>query len=147
MVDINVDYTYYQNEYKGDIIPPDFFDKYINDAYLKTYNSIYLNLWDLEESETDIIKKIKDCQCEIAEFNYQYGLNSQQNTENQLSQSPLGVGEVKSETVGSTSRTYVTTLEAYSTRIQEIASTPEKYEDDILKKYLSSTGLLYRGVQ
>lgn len=146
MVDLHVDFTFYENVYKGNIIPSDFFDKYINDAYLKVYNCIYLNLEDLEETETDIINNIKLCQCEIADFNYQYGLNSQQNSESQLSSSPLGVGEVKSETVGSTNRTYVTTLEAYSTKIQEIASTPEKYEKEIMKKYLAPTGLLYRGL-
>lgn len=144
MVDLHVNYDFYVDSFEGSAIPSESFDKYINDAYLKVMNKIRNNLYDLEEDETEIIDSIKKCQCELAEFNYQYGLNSAQN---QLSQSPVSTGEVKSETAGSTSRTYVTSLDIYGNRTERILSNPKKYENEIIRKYLGYTGLLYIGLE
>lgn len=143
MVDIRVDYDFYVDSYGGDAIPSELFDKYINDSYLKIMQRIRNNLYDLEEEETEIIENVKKCQCELADFIYKYGINSQ---DNETSQSAFGIGEVKSESAGSVSRTYVTNSEIYATRNQDILNNSIKYEDDIIYKYLGYTGLLYVGL-
>lgn len=143
MENLKVDYDYYVDVFEGNTLPSDVFDKVIEDAYLKVANSIRPNAEDIEEDETEIIENIKKCQCELAEFEYENGLvQSVAQPEN----SSYGVGDVKSETAGSTSRTYVTNLDVYNTRNQEIISNPEKFENKIIQKYLGYTGLLYRGV-
>lgn len=144
MENLKVDFDYYQYEFEGNAIPSDVFDKVIEDAYMKVMDCIRNNLYDLEEDETEIIESVKKCQCELAEFEYENGLVQ---SINQVDDTSLGVGDVKSETAGSTSRTYVTTLDVYGTRNQEIISNPEKFEYKIIQKYLGYTGLLYRGLK
>lgn len=132
---------FYNDVFEGKTIPSEVFEKYINDAYLKVMNKISKNLYDLEEDESEIIEKIKKCQCELAEFNFKFGVDRETNNKNNET------GEVKSESAGSTSRTYVTSLDVYNERNKLIASSPENFENEIIRKYLGYTGLLYGGLK
>lgn len=143
MVEINVDFEFYEKDFGGNVIPRTDFNKYIQIAHLDLFSVISKNMYDVEEDEIDLINNIKRCECSLAEFEFKYGTDrdsEQQNTE-------LGVGEVKSESAGSTSRTYVTTTEIYSQRINDIASDPQKFRMEIMNRYLSNTGLLYQGLK
>ena len=147
MVNILVDESFYEDEFGGNTIPSDVFEKFINDAYLQVMNSIQYNLQDVEENETEIIERIKYCQCEIADFNYIYGPYGTKAKEAESGETATATGEVKSETVGTVSRTYTTSLDTLGTFVQKKVSNPDKYVRDIIRKYLGSTGLLYGGLQ
>lgn len=147
MVNIQVDESFYEDEFGGNTIPSDVFEKFINDAYLQVMNSIQHNLQDVEENETEIIERIKYCQCEIADFNYIYGPYGIKAKEVESGETATATGEVKSETVGTVSRTYTTSLDTLGTFVQKKVSNPDKYIRDIIRKYLGSTGLLYGGLQ
>lgn len=147
MVNIQVDYNFYQNEFKGNTIPSALFDKYIQLVQFDLLNVIGMNLYDVSEDETEIIKSIKLCECSLAEFEYKYGLDKAEESESSNEASNMGVGEIKSESAGSTSRTYVTTAEIYAQRNNEIATNPQKFKMNIINRYLGNTGLLYRGLK
>ena len=146
MVNILVDETFYEDEFGGNTIPSDVFEKFINDAYLQVMNVIQYNLQDVEENETEIIERIKLCQCEIADFNYIYGPYGTKAKEIEGADSTTK-GEVKSESVGTVSVTYTNTAETFKSSIENKINNPKFYVDEIIKKYLAATGLLYGGIQ
>lgn len=145
MVAIQVDYDFYHKEFKGDTIPSTLFDKYIEYAHLDLFNVIAANMYDIQEDELELIERIKKCECSLADFEYKYGIDKVESDEDGTNVLHT-VGEVKSESAGSVSRTYVTDAEIFGDRNKDIAVNPEKYKLNIIRRYLGNTGLLYRGM-
>lgn len=144
MVDVSVDFEFYQNQYKGNAIPSSAFDKYIELAHFDLLNVIGMNMYDIQDDEKELIRNIQLCKCALAEFEFKYGLYRDESQETKTS---LGVGEVKSESAGSVSRSYVTSVEANSQRDSQITKNTEKYKMNIIYRYLKYSGLIYRGLK
>lgn len=146
MVNIQVNEAFYRDEFGGDTIPSLVFEKFINEAEMLVLNKIKNNIEDVEENETDTIQRIKLCQCELADFNYKYGAYGTKAKEIEGADSTTK-GEVKSESVGTVSVTYTNTAETFKSSIENKINNPKFYVDEIIKKYLATTGLLYGGIQ
>lgn len=114
------DYAFYQNTYKGDLIPSDKFDYYCRKStqYIKT------NTFDRVD-ENDVPESVKNCCCELCDVLYK----AEQSTK---------ANGITSEKVGEYSVSYEST--------QNIKENQQKDMMDVLKLWLANTGLLYRGL-
>lgn len=136
MIDFSLlkpDLSFYENDYKGTTInTQSSFDFYVEQANQIVWEHIMLNSYILEdETASDyasIVKKLKFAQCNMAELLSKYGAMA--SAENR---------QVVSESAGKVSVNYADVS-------SEVASNFEKFQSNIVKKYLFDTGLLYRGV-
>lgn len=130
------EYSDYKSEYEGIIIPKESFNSFAMKASSKV-NYFTFNRIDIENIEDDILVKVIFATCEIAELLYE---------QNQLRQKLYDdKSTIASETVGPRSVTYVNKSNLQSQRIlndEELDN--ESY--NICLKYLSRTGLMYRGI-
>lgn len=116
-----VTYEYYNSTYGGSTIPSEQFTSYERKA--RTFlNQITFDR--LTGESVTITDNVKECLCEIMECNYNLD-NSEQT--------------IQSETVDSHSVTY-----AVNKTVLEETEQQKYYK--IAKRYLSNTGLLYRGI-
>jgi hypothetical protein len=114
------DYVYYQNTYKGDLIPSNKFELYSR----KATQYIKINTFERID-ELDIPDEVKMCCCELAELEYK-------------SDNIAKTDGVTSEKVGEYSVSYEST--------QTIRDNKQKDMRNVLKLWLANTGLLYRGL-
>ncbi len=135
MIDFNLlkpDYEFYSGTYKGTIITQSSFEFYIEQANQIIWEYIYLNAYLLEDETADEYKstvlKLKLAQCNMADFIGKYGTTPSNNAK-----------EVVSESAGKVSVQYASVANS-------VANNVEKYQRNIVKKYLADTGLLYKGV-
>lgn len=112
-----VDYEYYSETFLGDVIAQADFPKFAKRAS-DFIDEITFGRAAVETNE-DIIGKIKDATCAVAEF---------------LSQQPKDFGIVESEKVGDVSMTY------------RVASAVKKLQHAIAAQYLAGTGIMYGGL-
>lgn len=130
------EYSDYKSEYEGIIIPKDSFDSFAMKASSKI-NYFTFDRINMENIKDDILVKVIFATCEVAELLYE---------QNQLRQRLYDdKSTIASETVGPRSVTYVNKSSLQSLRIltdKEIDN--ECY--NICLKYLSRTGLMYRGI-
>lgn len=118
------DFNYYTNEYLGNVIDVDSFDRVATKAsrYIDTYTHG-------KAKENADMQEVKDAMCAIAE---QYFI---------IDKSTVAVvsedGEVESQTVGGYSVRYRSGAERTADAMNQIAK--------LARQYLASTGLLYRG--
>lgn len=130
------EYSDYKSEYEGIIIPKESFNSFAMKASSKV-NYFTFNRIDIENIEDDILVKVIFATCEVAELLYE---------QNQLRQKLYDdKSTIASETVGPRSVTYVNKSNLQSQRIlndEELDN--ESY--NICLKYLSRTGLMYRGI-
>ena len=118
---IYADYEFYVNEYYGDILTEDNFSKFASRA------SDYIDRVTMGRANAEIDAVKKAC-CAAAE---QYcRINSAKES--------ATAGELASETVGSYSVTYRSSV--------ELSAALEKELRGIVEGYLANTGLLYRGI-
>lgn len=135
---IYADFDYYKNSYFGKLIPEEDFPR------LSLLASQYMDYITRNSAEDKAeLEPVKMCCCAMAE-KYQ-----SIETEKELVQKSLSAGaaegaEVQSESVGSWSRSYRS--------LGEIAKTAAEIEEngkskllETARKYLTGTGLLYRG--
>lgn len=114
----DVDYSYYTGTFLGNSIPETAFPRLMRDA--QTYISRYTFGRADRPQPDDVTAKINNACCAVAEL---------------LQQEELSGGQIASEAVGKWSRTYVTNGKTLNQRVR-----------DIVRRYLSGTGLTYRGV-
>lgn len=130
------EYSDYKSEYEGIIIPKESFNSFAMKASSKV-NYFTFNRIDIENIEDDILVKVIFATCEVAELLYE---------QNQLRQKLYDdKSTIASETVGPRSVTYVNKSNLQSQRIlndEELDNTSY----NICLKYLSRTGLMYRGI-
>lgn len=126
-----VDYSYYTDNFEGTAISAESFNSYER----KVRSFINLITFDRLTGESAIIADtVKECMCEIMELNYKLDLKEQE-TDGKI---------IASETVDGHSQTYaISDVEKNEVDKSKINDT--KYYN-IAKRYLSNTGLLYRGV-
>lgn len=126
-----VDYSYYTDNFEGTAISAESFNSYER----KARSFINLITFDRLTGESAIIADtVKECMCEIMELNYKLDLKEQE-TDGKI---------IASETVDGHSQTYaISDVEKNEVDKSKINDT--KYYN-IAKRYLSNTGLLYRGV-
>lgn len=125
---IYADYSYYTDEYGGNTISESDFRTFAVKASERINAVTFGRLENgIPEAYTENIKR---CCCELAENIHKYG--NVQATEN---------GAVSSEKIGSYSIDYQSTAE-------QIAAVSELDDvcDDVIRRHLGRTGLLYRGV-
>lgn len=114
------DYVYYQNTYKGDLIPSNKFELYSR----KATRYIKINTFERID-ELDIPDEVKMCCCELAELEYK-------------ADNIAKTDGVTSEKVGEYSVSYESA--------QSIKDNKQKDMKNTLKLWLANTGLLYRGL-
>lgn len=121
------DYSFYENDYFGDVIPEDEFDRF------STRASAFLDYYTRGKAKFNAdLWSVKMACCAIAE---QY----KQSDDMRISKGQSGSG-VKSESVGSYSVTYQSATEKINA-----AEMVTNMSAAIAQKYLADTGLLYRG--
>ena len=123
---------YYNSTYGGTTIPSESYVGYERKARvfidLITFNR-------LQKDSTLISDTVKECMCEIMELNYKLD-QKEQETEGKI---------IASETVDGHTQTYaISDVEKNAVDKSKINDT--KYYN-IARRYLSNTGLLYRGIQ
>ena len=125
------DYQFYQDEYFGDILTQEDFDKYATraDSYLE---QLTMGRYDDPSLPADIVKAVKMAECAIAE---QCAIEAKQSLAIYES---MGAGTLASESVGAHSVSYRSGAEIKQASAAEIKS--------IAYRYLGMTGLLYRGI-
>jgi len=131
-----IKYSDYRSKYKGILMPEDSFKNFAIKASSKinyfTFDRI--NIDNLNENH---LNKVIFATCEIAELLYeQYQLKQNQNDEKNT---------IASETVGPHSKTYVNKSNLQAQRILN----NDQIDNEcyaICLKYLSRTGLMYRGI-
>lgn len=125
---IYADYAYYSDKYGGDSIPESDF------STLALRSSEYINATTFGRLENGVPEEFADnvsrCCCEIAENIHRVG-----------SMRTSGNGAVTSEKIGGYSVNYQSTAEQISA-----FSSLDGLFSDIIRRYLSRTGLIYRGV-
>ena len=114
------DYAYYQNTYKGDLIPSDKFEFYSR----KATQYIKLNTFE-RVNELEIPDEVKMCCCELAEVEYKADNASK-------------AEGITSEKVGEYSVSYESS--------ESIKENKQKEMSNVLRLWLLNTGLLYRGL-
>lgn len=125
---IYIDYSYYTDEYGGCLIPESDFKLTAGKASERINAATFGRLENgISEAYSE---KIKRCCCELAENIHKYG-------NMQVSES----GAVSSEKIGSYSIEYQSTAEQLSA-----VSALDDACDDVIRRHLGRTGLLYRGV-
>ena len=126
------DYSFYQDEYFGDMLTEEEFTKFATrgDSYLE---QLTMGRYDDEGLPEATLKAVKMAECAIAE---QCALEAKQSLA--ITES-LGVGTLASESVGAHSVSYRSGA--------EIKKASEEAIRSIAYRYLGMTGLLYRGIQ
>lgn len=125
---IYADYSYYTDEYGGNTISENDFRTFAVKAS-ERINAVTFGR--LEEGIPEAYaENIKRCCCELAENIHKYG--NMQGAEN---------GTVSSEKIGSYSVDYQSTAEQISA-----VSALDDVCDDVVRRCLGRTGLLYRGI-
>lgn len=129
-MDNYVDYPYYSNTYKGDMLEIDF-NKVITRASMEVRKNIF---------DRDIIKyegNVKSATCSVADI-----LNQIKKLEYKK-ELIISDKSIKSESVKDYSRTFETT--SISDIDKEISNLKTKIKEEI-RLYLLNTGLMYRGL-
>lgn len=119
---IYADADYYQNKYllgRAEVIPLSEFLFWAKQASLEVDRHTMNRLHGTNDYE--LPDRVKDCVCDLAEYLY-------------VQEENAGYGAISSETVGPHSVSYDT---------ESVAGTSS---ESIISKYLSNTGLLYKGV-
>lgn len=133
---IYADYDYYRNEYFGNAIQESDFQR------LALHASQYIDYIARGKARADI-EEVKMCCCALAE-QQQTIETAKELAQANLSAGATGGAEVQSETVGSWSRSYRSTGEIAKT-VAEIEENGRAAQLEIARRYLTNTGLLYRG--
>lgn len=133
---IYADYDYYCNEYFGNSIKEADFQR------LALHASQYIDYITRGRARADI-EEVKMCCCALAE-QQQTIETAKELARASLSAGAAGGAEVQSETVGSWSRSYRSTGEI-AQAVAEIEENGKTAQLDIARRYLTNTGLLYRG--
>ena len=136
MTEAYAEYSDYKSEYKGIIIPKDSFDSYAMKASSRI-NYFIFNRINLETIEDSILIKVIFATCEIAELLYNQEQLIQKQNDDKIT--------IASENVGPHSKTYVNKSNLQAQRILNNKEL-EKEGYNICLKYLSRTGLMYRGI-
>lgn len=125
------DYQFYQDEYFGDILTQEEFDKYATraDSYLE---QLTMGRYDDPALPEEVIKAVKMAECAIAE---QCAMEAKQSLAIYES---MGAGTLASESVGAHSVSYRSGAEIKQASAAEIQA--------LVNRYLGMTGLLYRGI-
>lgn len=130
-----IDYDYYKETFKGDLIPQEEFEKYATRSSNKVRNRIFNRDISLFEFE------VKNATCSVADILYNQYLN-QENIRNMTNGSHK---VITSEKVGDWSKNYSNVT---INDLEKISS--NEYVDNLieeeLQNYLFVTGLLYTGV-
>lgn len=133
---IYADYDYYRNEYFGNAIQESDFQR------LALHASQYIDYIARGKARADI-EEVKMCCCALAE-QQQTIETAKELAQASLSAGATGGAEVQSETVGSWSRSYRSTGEI-AQAVAEIEENGRAAQLEIARRYLTNTGLLYRG--
>lgn len=115
-----IDYAYYKDTYKGDLIPSNKFDFYC----LKATQYIKANTFDSVD-ENNVIDEVKMCCCELCDIIYKSEQSAKSNG-------------ITSEKVGEYSVSYESSKNIKENQKNEMT--------EVLKLWLVNTGLLYRGL-
>lgn len=131
------DFNYYQNEFGGSLVPESGWNKAAGKA------GDLINAATFGRIETEIPAQfetnIKRCCCEMAEFIYAYAEN--------LVKSGTGQATAKSyEQIGSYAVNYASVSDSISSLLDGTPSGLKTLLDEIIRKHLGRTGLLFRGV-
>lgn len=133
-----VDYEYYTNTFKGDLVPQDKFDKLSQISELEVMASI------LDKDYTGFETNVKNAICEIIEVFY----NQELIKEKYMGTITGSESVITSEKVGDYSRNFGN---ASSKDLQDILKKEEQEANtkigDILRRNLLLTGLLYCGIR
>ena len=133
-----VDYEYYINTFKGDLVPQDKFDKLSQIAESEVMTSI------LGRDFTNFEKQVKTAICEIIDVFY----NQELIKEKYMGTITGSESVITSEKVGDYSRNFGN---ASSKDLQDILKKEEQEANikigDILRRNLLLTGLLYCGIR
>lgn len=122
-----VKYEFYRDTYSGTLVP----EKSWNHILIKTES--YLRNLMHQEPDSDNLDLVQLCICEASELIYQDEINKQK----------TGGREVQSENTDGYSVTYATEAEAGKIAVNSLQT--KVYA--VIQRYLSSTGLLYMGVE
>lgn len=131
-----VDFDYYKNVFCGNAIKQEDFDQFSRKAErfvaYATVNKAIL-------TSGEVLNSVKDCICELAECYASF---------DKMEKQALGEGEkvISSESVGTWSASYDTSAQRTGTDIATDVTQRNKKLYSIVKEYLASTGLLYKGV-
>lgn len=131
-----IKYSDYRSKYKGILMPEDSFKNFAIKASSKI-NCFTFDRINIDNLNENHLNKVIFATCEIAELLYeQYQLKQNQNDEKNT---------IASETVGPHSKTYVNKSNLQAQRILN----NDQIDNEcyaICLKYLSRTGLMYRGI-
>lgn len=126
-------YEFYTGTYKGTILSQPSFEFYIGQANQIVWEHIHMNAFILEDEISEdyeaIVKKIKFAQCAIADLEAKYGSSANENVKK----------DVVSESAGKVSVQYADIS-------SNVTKSFARYQNNIIKRYLADTGLLYKGV-
>ena len=131
-----VDFDYYKDVYLGNAIKEEDFNQFSRKAErfiaYATVNKAIL-------TSGEVLNSVKDCICELAECYASF---------DKIEKQSLGEGEkvISSEGVGTYSVSYDTSAQRTNTEIATDVTQRDKKLYNIVKQYLTHTGLLYRGV-
>ena len=130
-----VDYSYYHDTYKGNLVPETSFDKFS----LKAQQKVMMRI--LGRDFSDHVLNVKNAICEIIEIYYNQKLNKDKMNDLTINNNSI----ITSEKVGDYSRSYG------NVNLQELKSvTGEEYIEseinDSLERNLLLTGLLFQGI-
>jgi len=130
------DYDYYRNEYFGQTIGEADFPR------LALHASQYID-YITQSRARDSMEPVKMCCCALAE-QYQAIETAQALAHKSLAAGAGDGAEVQSETVGSWSRSYRSGGDSAQSAVQA-AEAARSVLLDTARRYLTNTGLLYRG--
>lgn len=131
-------YEFYTQEYFGDIIPDNSFNKFAGRAEEDLHELTFNRLKDTSEYE----KKVQKAVCELAEVLYQIDIAMKATMVHEDGNG----GVIKSKSSGGESISYdVSNNLIYVVLKDEAAQKKLKY--NTVAKYLRGTGLLYAGVE
>lgn len=135
------DYNYYTNDYGSNTIPESDFPNYSEKASDRIAAAAFGRLDNgVPEEHED---KVKHCCCELAESLYTYAPIAD-------GSAIAGAGTIASETNGKYSVSYQSgkdQVSVISARLHGGSSGLEDIYSSIIRRHLSRTGLLYRGVE
>lgn len=136
------DYVFYTDTFYGTVITEADFPRLASRA--SDFIDYYTRGKAVFVSDETTLNALAKCCCAIAEqmqIDIQNKALMAKKTEDAISS---GNGEIKSETVGSWSQSYVTSNE-YSQNSADVETNNRQIYANIATEYLSNTGLLYRG--
>ena len=135
-----IDYEYYSNEFGGDLIPEEEFEK----KAIKASNEVRIRI--LNRDITGFETEVKNATCEVAEIIYNQD-QLKENYQEMLNAVASGgsSGVITNEKVGdySVTRSSLSMKELYSLCSKEEL---DSQIDDLINTALLFTGLLYRGI-